>query len=124
MDGGIRGGVPREIIIDGIEFEPAEGAQITYRFSGRSGAVKMAGNGVMYSESNPHAGWFSQDISVDVDKAKKISDLQSSGRFVSVTVTTAGNEIIDGKMKVHNDGGLENNNGVISLEMAGQFRPR
>jgi hypothetical protein len=123
-DGGIRGGVPREIIIDGVEYEPAEGANLTYRLSGRSGPVHMAGNGTLYAESNPHPGMFAQDISVDAARFKALCALQSSGRFVSVTVTTAGNEVIDGKMKVNNDGALENNNGVVSLEMAGEFRPR
>jgi len=120
----IRGGVPREIIIDGLEFDPAEGATMTYRLSGRSGPVKMAGNGQVYKESNPHTGHFSQDLSVDAKGFKSLQDLQTSGRFVSATVTTAGNEVIDGKMSVANDGALENNNGVVSLEMAGSFRPR
>ena len=45
MNNRIRSGVAREIIIDGYEYEPAEGAKLTYRLSGRSGPVHIAGNG-------------------------------------------------------------------------------
>ncbi|MBE3064739.1 MAG: hypothetical protein IMZ69_06940, partial [Spirochaetes bacterium] len=88
------------------------------------GPAKLSGNGVVYAESNPHIGGFNQDISVDAAKFKKLCTLQASGRFVSATVTTAGNEILDCKVKVNNDGAPENNNGVVSLEMAGEVRIR
>jgi hypothetical protein len=120
-DEGIRGGVPREILIDGVEYDPAAESELTYQLSGRSGAVMMAGNGTAYRNSSPHPGRFAQDISVDAAKYKKLCDLQASGRFVSVSLTTAGNDILIGKMSVHNDGPLENANGVVSLEMAGKL---
>jgi hypothetical protein len=124
-DGGIRGGVPREIIIKSIgEVDPAEGSQITYWLSGRSGKAKLAGDDVMYSESNPHLGGFTQDISVDASTHKKLCDLQSSGKFDSVTVTLPSGDILDCNVKVDVEGKLDNNNGVVSLEMAGEVRLR
>lgn len=118
-DGGIRGGTPREIIIDGVEYEPAADSELTYNLSGRSGPVMLAGNGVAYGNSKPHAGGFKQDISVDSAKYAKLAALQSSGRFVTVSLTNAGNDVFYGSLKVNNDGALENANGVVSLEMAG-----
>lgn len=120
----VRSGVPREIVIQGTEYDPAEGATMTYRISGRSGAVHTAGNGGHYKESNPHSGYISQDISVDSQQFKSLSDLQSAGDFVSVTVTTAGNEVLDGFMAVANDEAVENSNGVVTVELAGRLRPR
>ena len=122
-DGGIRGGVPREIIIDGVEYEPGADTELTYQLSGRSGPVMLAGNGVAYGNSSPLPGRFAQDLSVDSSRFSKLAALQSSGRFVAVSVTDAGNNVFYGMMKVHNDGPLENANGVVSLEMAGTLEP-
>jgi len=122
-DGGIRGGVPREIIIDGVEYEPGADTELTYQLSGRSGPVMLAGNGIAYGNSSPHPGRFAQDISVDAAKFAKLAALQASGRFVPVSLTDAGNNVFYGNMKVHNDGALENANGVVSLEMAGTLDP-
>ena len=124
IDGGIRQGVPREFILDGMNLDPAEGATPTIRLSGRSGATHLSGNGTMYGESNPHPGYLSQDVSCTMEQFKRLSDLQSSGRFVGVTFTTAGNEILDGKMRIANDGAIENVNGICSIELAGELRKR
>jgi len=123
VDGGIRGGVPREIIIDGTEYEPAADSELSYQLSGRSGPVMLAGNGVAYGNSSPHPGRFAQDISLAPAKFSKLAALQSSGRFVAVSLTDAGNSVFYGMMKVHNDGALENANGIVSLEMAGTLEP-
>ena len=123
-DGGIRGGVPREIIIDGVEYEPAEGSELTYHLAGYNGPSHLAGNRVHYKESNPHDGGFSQDISVSAAKFKTLSALQTSGRYVTVTLTDAGNNVFSGSLTISNDGALENANGVVSLEMGGGLEPR
>jgi hypothetical protein len=120
----VREGGIREVIVDGMELDPADGATATIRLSGRSGAVKISGNGTHYKESNPHAGYISQDVSSTVDQFKRLTDIQTAGRFVSVTATTAGNEILDGNMAISNDDGLERDNGVVSLELSGRLRPR
>lgn len=124
MSNRIRSGVAREIIIDGYEYEPAEGAKLTYRLSGRSGPVHIAGNGVTYKESNPVVGHFSQDVSADAAAYKRLKELETSGRFVPVTITTAGNDILDGEMSVSTDGGLDNDDGTVSLEMGGNLDVR
>lgn len=122
-DGGIRGGVPREIIIDGKEYEPAADSELTYQLSGRSGPVMLAGNGKAYKNSSPHPGKFTQDISVGTAQYKALAALQASGRFVTVSLTNAGNDTFQGSLAISNDGPLENANGIVSLEMAGTLEP-
>ena len=124
MGNSIRGGVARQVRIDNREYEPAEGTNLTYNESGRSGAVRVAGNGVTYGESNPYAGFFSQDLAVDAEQLTELTKLQTSGRFVPVTVVTPGDETLDGKMKIANEGALQSANGVVSIEMGGTLRAR
>ena len=119
MDGEIRGGVPRQIKIDGQEYEPAEGSEFTYHLSGYNGPSHLAGNRTHYKEQNPHDGGFSQDISVGPDGFATLSKLQSSGRYVTVSITDAGSNVFSGKMTISKDGALENANGIVSLEMGG-----
>ena len=122
-NGGVREGPARELIVDGRELDPAAESELTLQYAGFSGAVKMAGNGTAYKGSTPHPGRFAQDVSCDMDTFKFLQDLQSSGRFVLVSVTDAGNNTAQGLCAVHNDGPLELVNGVVSLEMAGQLEP-
>ena len=124
MDGGIRMGVPREIIIDGKEYEPAEGEKLNYHLSGYSGPTHLAGNRVHYSEANPHDGGFSQSLSVSADQFKTLSALQTSRRYVTVTITTAGNDVLSGSLSVANDGALECDDGIVALEMGGSLEAR
>ena len=118
-DGEIRGGVPRQIKIDGQEYEPAEGSEFTYHLSGYNGPSHLAGNRVHYKEQNPHDGGFTQDISLGPDGFATLSSLQSSGRYVTVSITDAGSNVFSGRLTISNDGALENANGIVSLEMGG-----
>ena len=124
MDGGIRKGVPREIIIDGKEYEPEEGEKLNYRLSGYSGPTHLAGNRTHYSESNPHDGGFSQSLSVSAAQFKELSALQASRRYVTVTITTAGNDVLSGSLAIANDGALECDDGTVALEMGGSLESR
>jgi hypothetical protein len=117
----IRQGPARELIVDGNELDPAEGSELSYTLSGRSGAIHMSGNSNFYGESNPHPGGFKQDVSLNADMYKKLKAIQTAGRFVSVSITTAGNEVLVGQMGISTDGGLEMANGIVSLEMAGKL---
>ncbi len=119
MSGFIRGGVPRRMKINAIEYDSADGATINYMLSGRSGAVHIAGNDEIYQESNPHLGGFNQDISVSDDKFKILSDAQSAGEKISGLFTTADNKTFRFSGGISNDGALENDNGVVSLEFRG-----
>ncbi len=112
-------GVARELIVDGMELDPAEGSELSYTLSGRAGVVHLAGNGKVYGESNPHIGMLKQDVAVNADVYKKLKAIQNAGRFVSVSCSTAGNDLLIGTMAIGNDGGLENVNGIVSLEMHG-----
>ena len=118
----IRQGPAREFIYGKMSLDPAEGSELTYNLSGRSGAVHMAGNGQPYSESNPHTGSIKQDVSVDGAMYKALKAIQTNGEFLSVSVTTAGNELLTGVMAIGNDGPIENANGVVSLELHGSLR--
>lgn len=124
MDGGVRKGPLRELIVDGMELDPSEGSTPTIVLSGYSGDTHVSGNGVYYGEASPHAGRLEQDVSVDSATLKKLQSLQSSGRFVSVTATDSGNRVYDGKMRISNDDGLEADDGDVSLSLKGSLRPR
>lgn len=116
----IRGGVPRELNLGGIDLHPAEGETITYMLSGRSGAVRIAGDGDIYKESNPNIGGFDQVVSVSDDEFKALKNLQDSGEKltgyftlpsgVTFNVLSAG---------ISNDGGLSLDNGTVALEVRG-----
>jgi hypothetical protein len=121
MAGEMRQGTAREFIVDSIELDPAEGTELTYRLSGRAGEIHTAGNGHVYGESNPHAGYVKQDVSVNGDTYAKLKAIQTAGRFVSVSVTTVGNDLLTGQLAIGGDA-LENANGVVSLEMHGALR--
>ena len=120
--GKIRQGPAREFLYGGMQLDPAEGSELTYNLSGRSGTVHMAGNGSVYSESNPHPGSIKQDISVDGEMYNRLKAIQSAGSFLPVSVTTAGNDLLTGEMAIGNDGAIENANGVVSLELYGTLR--
>ena len=120
--GKIRQGPAREFLYGGMQLDPAEGSELTYNLSGRSGTVHMAGNGAVYSESNPHPGSVKQDISVDGEMYNRLKEIQSAGSFLPVSVTTAGNDLLTGEMAIGNDGAIENANGVVSLELYGTLR--
>lgn len=121
MDGEIRGGVLRQIKIDGKEYEPAEGSEWTYNLSGYGGPSHLAGNRVHYKEQNPHDGGFKQDLSVGPDEFATLSALQSSGRYVTISITDAGSRVFSGRMTIKNDGPIECANGIVSLEMGGNL---
>lgn len=123
MDGGIREGTAKEILIDSLEYDPAEGGTPEFVEDGYAGAVKAAGNKTMYSESNYKPGSFKHDLSCTPEQYHTLAVLQSSRRSVSVAVTDAGGTLWIGKMYVSNTDRITLNNGVVSLEMAGQFAP-
>ena len=116
----IRQGAARQLIVDGNELDPAEGSELTYRTSGRAGEIHLSGNGNAYGESNPHIGMLSQDVSVNGKIYKKLKAIQNEGRFVSVSCTTAGKELLIGEMAVGGDA-IENANGIVSLELHGKL---
>lgn len=117
----IRGGVPREIVLNGRNYVPAEGETITYMLSGRSGAVHVGGDGTPYKESNPHLGGFNQMIAVDPDDMDALNTLQGSQTEVTGYVTIASGTTFTVRGSISNDGALESDNGNVSLEFRGIF---
>lgn len=118
----IRGGVPREINLAGLDLHPAEGETITYMLSGRSGTVHIAGDGDIYQESNPALGGFNQTVSVSDDEFQALVDAQSSGVKLSGYFTTAAGVTFNVlQAGIANDGPLELDNGTVSLEVRGNI---
>ena len=111
----------RELIVDSIELDPAEGSELTYATHGYSGPIHMAGNGNVYGELNPHIGYIKQDVAVDPYTYDKLKAIQNSRRFVSVSCTTPGNELLLGQMAIGSDGTIESVNGIVSLELYGKL---
>ena len=81
MSNFIRGGVPRDINLGGFTFHAAEGETSVIKLSGRGGAVKIAGDGDLYRESNPQIGAFNQTLSVDEDDLANLRTLQDSAEI-------------------------------------------
>jgi len=116
----IRGGVPRDMNIGGIDLNPAEGETITYMLSGRSGPSHTGGNGGRYKESNPHSGGFNQTVSVGTETFERLQDLAGSQEKFAGYFTIASGvtyNVLEGS--IDNDGALENDNGTVALEVGG-----
>lgn len=117
----IRGGVPRELNFAGIDLHPAEGENINYSLPGRSGVVKLAGDGSRYKSSNPYAGKVTQTVSVSDDEFQALVDAQSSGEEQSGYFTTAAGVTFNIFGSISNDGPLELDDGTVSLEIMGDI---
>ncbi len=116
----IKGGVPREMNIGGNDFDPAEGAQINYMVSGRSGPVHIAGNEKIYRESNPSLGGWNQDLACDSVQFQKLVEIQEAETEGSGYFITAAGIAYTFNGAISNDGPLELNNGVCSVEWRGK----
>lgn len=115
-----RGGVPREFNFAGLDLDPAEGENVTYKLSGRGGMVHKAGNGKNYRESNPLLGGVNQTVSVSDDDFLALIEAQSSGEPLNGYFTTAAGmtyNILNAG--ITNDGPLELDNGTVALEIGG-----
>jgi len=115
----IRGGVPREFNLNGYDFHPAEGENINYKLSGFGGPAHIAGDGDIYGEYNPLMGGWTQSFSVDGDDFKNLVNMQSSTEKVVGYWTMPNGETYNFTGKISNDGSLENDNGVVSVEFSG-----
>lgn len=120
----IRGGVPREFNFGGLNLHPAEGENLNYSLSGRSGAVHIAGDGDIYQESNPTLGMVKQTISVSDDEFAALVAVQASGEKKSGYFTTAAGVTFNVFGGISNDGPLELDNGTVALEIAGIVEPQ
>ena len=115
-----RGGVPREFNFAGLDLDPAEGENVNYKLSGRSGPVHKAGNGKNYRESNPALGGVNQTVSVSDDEMAALVAAQESGVAQNGYFTTAAGltfNILNAG--ITNDGPLELDNGTVALEIGG-----
>lgn len=117
----IRGGVPREFNFADIDLHPAEGENVNYSLPGRSGVVKVAGDGDIYRESNPYTGKVAQTVSVSDDEFQTLVDAQTSGEKKTGYFTTAAGVTFNINGAISNDGPLENDNGTVSLEIMGNI---
>lgn len=116
----IRGGVPRDFVLNGREFTPAEGETITYMLSGRGGPVHLGGNGETYKESNPLLGGANQSLACDEDDFIALKALQENSEKVTGYFTMPSGETFTMIGGIGNDGALELDNGVVAIEFRGK----
>ena len=116
----IRGGVPRDFVLNGREFTPAEDETITYMLSGRGGAVHIGGNGDTYKESNPLLGGANQSLACDEDDFIALKDLQESSTKITGYFTMPSGETFTMIGGIGNDSNLELDNGVVAIEFRGK----
>lgn len=112
-------GTIRSYNISGLELDPAQDSEPKFNPSGRHQEVKVSGNEKLYSTSNPHSSFFSNDFAVDEDTFKKLHDLQTSGRELVETITFASGKVASGTVSISNTEALQNANGVCTLETRG-----
>jgi hypothetical protein len=115
----IKGGVPREFVLSGREFTPAEGETATYMLSGRGGPVHIGGNFDIYKESNPYLGGVNQSLSCDEDAFIALKELQESAEKITGYMTMPSGETFNLFGGIGNDGALELDNGVVAVEFRG-----
>ena len=120
MSSWVRGGVPRDFVLNGREFTPAEGETINYMISGRGGPVHIGGNGAVYKESNPQLGGANQSLACDEDDFEFLVALQESSEQVTGYFTMPSGATFNLFVGISNDGALELDNGVVSLEVRGK----
>lgn len=120
----IKGGVPREINLNGNDYAAAEGETITYMLSGRGGPVKVDGNNDAYQESNPYLGGFNQVLSVDENQFESLKTAQESGQKITGYVTMPSGKTFNCFGGISSDGALENDNGTVSIEFRGKYEPQ
>lgn len=115
----IRGGVPREFVLAGREYTPAEGETANIMLSGRGGPVHIGGNGDPYKESNPYLGGVNQSLACDEDDHAALVALQESSEKITGYMTMPSGETYNLFGGIGNDGALELDNGVVAIEFRG-----
>lgn len=115
----LKGGVPREFVLSGREFTPAEGEKAVYMLSGRGGPVHIGGNSDTYMESNPLLGGVNQSLACDAEEFKALKDMQGSAEKITGYMTMPSGETFNLFGGIGNDGALELDNGVVALEFRG-----
>ena len=115
----IKGGVPREFVLTGREFTPAEGETATYMLSGRGGPVHIGGNSDIYKESNPFLGGVNQSLACDEDEFIALKEMQESAEKITGYMTMPSGETFNLFGGIGNDGPLELDNGVVPVEFRG-----
>lgn len=115
----IRGGVPRELVLSGREFTPAEAETATYMLSGRGGPVHIGGNSDTYKESNPFIGGLNQTVAADEDDFAALVELQQSAEKITGYFTMPSGETFNLFGGIGNDGALELDNGTVAVEFRG-----
>lgn len=120
----LKGGVPRDIKLNGNPYAAAQDEKLTYMLSGRGGPVAIDGNGEPYQESNPLLGGFNITLSVDEDEFQTLEDMRKSGVKIVGYFTTASNTTFNVSGGISSDTALENDNGTVSIEFRGKVEPQ
>ncbi len=120
----IKGGVPREVNIDGFNFPPAADEPLSYSLSGRGGEVKLDGNGDPYQGSSPQIGGFELGYIIGDDDMVRIREIQSSGVKLSGYFTTAAGETFNFIGGIDGTDALTNEDGVVTIPFKGKVEPQ
>lgn len=120
----IRGGVPREVNIKGLNLAPADGETISYALSGRGGEVKIDGNENPYQTSVPQLGGFELGFSVSDDEMADLRELQNSGTLHVGYFTTASGDTFNFQGGIDSAEALNNEDGVVIIPFRGKVEPQ
>lgn len=116
----IKGGVPTDVNIEGINLAPGDGETLTYSLSGRGGAMKMDGNENPYSSSNPQLGGFELGFVVSDDEMIDIRNIQNSQQKLTGYFTTASGITFNFFGGIDSEESLSNEDGIVTIPFKGK----
>lgn len=117
-----RGGDVRQVIIDGVEYDPVGGGNGGYTaiFSGFSNENQPTGNGDMHTNANRVLGGFDGlALSVTTEEYQTLSDVRNAGEKVPVQITLASGAVHSGQLAVEGDLQMDGTAGTVEIAMRG-----
>jgi len=123
-DNWIKGGVPREVNVDGFNFPPADGETISYSLSGRGGEIKLDGNSNPYQGSSPQIGGFELGYIIGDDDMSRVREIQNSNVKLTGYFTTAAGDTFNFFGGIDGTDALSNEDGVVTIPFKGIVEPQ
>lgn len=117
-----RGGDVRQVIINGVEYDPVGGGNggYTAMFSGFSNENQPTGNGGMHTTSNRALGGFDGlALSVTTEQYQQLVDIQTDAETVPVQVTVASGAVHSGELAIEGDLQMDGTAGTVEIAMRG-----
>lgn len=116
-----RGGDVRQVIIDGVEYDPVGGGgSYTAIFSGFTNENQPTGNGAIHTNQSRKLGGFDGlQLSVTTDQYATLQKVADKSEPVPVQITIASGDVHSGQLVVEGDLNFDAVAGTMELSMRG-----